>query len=226
MKKKSGKRPYLIASNVIAVHSQHKKQVILSRNAIPSRNLLQELTGFDHTVWKPLFRETGTFQWIESISRRRAPPWTLKNACRAGWVHADQLSHLSQAVTKDSCCLAGAGSSTEVLVSTPVWRTWDNACSPHSCGLDGGQPIIAWFMMLTAGGAAQANDTYTKVIDLYECPPLFIYHNLTLGVCKVEPRKRRREEGSGGVGILGMKWENTVRKPGGRCSGKPPTPTI
>lgn len=45
---------------------------------------------------------------------------------------------------------------------------------------DGRQPIMAWFMMLTAGCVAQANDTYTKVIDLYECPPLFIYHNLTL----------------------------------------------
>lgn len=35
-------------------------------------------------------------------------------------------------------------------------------------------------MMLTAGCVFQANDTYTKVIDLYECPPLFIYHNLML----------------------------------------------
>lgn len=35
-------------------------------------------------------------------------------------------------------------------------------------------------MTLTAGCMVRANDTYTKVIDLYECPPLFIYHNLML----------------------------------------------
>lgn len=35
-------------------------------------------------------------------------------------------------------------------------------------------------MTLTAGCVVQANDTYTKVIDLYEYPPLFIYHNLML----------------------------------------------
>lgn len=45
-------------------------------------------------------------------------------------------------------------------------------------------------MTLTAGCVVQANDTYTKVIDLYECPPLFIYHNLTLGVCNAEAERR------------------------------------
>lgn len=52
-------------------------------------------------------------------------------------------------------------------------------------------------MTLTAGCVARANDTYTKVIDLYECPPLFIYHNLTLGL--IMQRRGKDAEGVGGA---------------------------